>query len=148
MFMKHIAAMTRYWQAYTHRSLMGIDLVCSEHAVIMYLAQQDNVNQDAISGNLSLDKGTIARTLAKLEEKNLVVREVNDLNRREKLVSLTPYGRAEVDIVMKVSDNWKTAVMQGLNSTEQDLFFNLLERITRNARELAHPMAEREIHEN
>ena len=76
MFMKNVSALTRYWHAYTHRSLKGIDLAGSEHSVIMYLAQRDSVNQDDISEHLLLDKGTIARVLTKLEGKNLVARVV------------------------------------------------------------------------
>lgn len=148
MFMKDISAMARYWYAYTHRSLMGIDLAGSEHAVIMFLSQQDCVNQDAISESLALDKGTIARTLTKLEEKKLVTRVVNECNRRENLVSLTPYGQSEVDDVMQVSRNWKTLVMQGVDPTQQELFITILEKITQNAKELSHTIVDRNTYEN
>lgn len=147
MFMKNVSALTRYWYTYTHQSLKGIDLAGSEHSVIMYLAQRDSVNQDDISEHLLLDKGTIARVLTRLEGKNLVARVVNERNRRENLVSLTPYGRSEVEAVMQVSKNWKSLVMQGVEPAQQELFLSILETMTLHAKELACTMGEKHTHE-
>nr|WP_319474192.1 MarR family winged helix-turn-helix transcriptional regulator [uncultured Sphaerochaeta sp.] len=147
MFMKDISAVTRYWYAYTHQSLKEIHLAGSEHSVIMYLSQQESVNQDAISEHLALDKGTIARTLTKLEEKNLVTRVVNNNNRRENLVSLTPYGQSKVDAVMQVSENWDTQVMQGIDAAQQEMFITILSKITKNAKNLTHTVKDNTIHE-
>ena len=148
MFIKNVSALARYWHTYTHRNLTEIDLSSSEHAVIMHLAHQDCVNQDAIAENLALDKGTIARALTKLEQKNLVSRVVNEHNRRENLVSLTPYGQSEVNAIIQVAQTWNSLVMQGVDEWEQKLFVSILTKITHNAKQLAHTAAQRNEDEN
>ena len=49
---------------------------------------------------------------------------------------------------MQVSENWKTLVMQGVDPTQQELFFSILETMTLHAKELAYAMGGRNTHEN
>ena len=69
MFMKNVSAISRYGYIYAHRNLKNINITGSEHSIVMYLSINDSINQESISEALMLDKGTIAKTLAKLEEK-------------------------------------------------------------------------------
>ena len=126
MFMKELSAISRYWYSYTHRNLKTLDIAGSEHSIIMTLAMKDSMNQEALSESLSLDKGTIAKALAKLESKGFVDRVINEENRREKIVSLTAYGHEEVGKVFEVSETWKQEVLKGISEQDQEVFFKTL----------------------
>lgn len=148
MFMKEISAISRNWYSYTHRNLKTLDIAGSEHAIIMTLSMKDSMNQDALSEYLSLDKGTIAKTLVKLEEKGFVDRQVNEMNRREKIVTLTGYGKEEVGKIFEVSDTWKEEVLQGLSDSDKEVFFRSLLSVSQKAKMLAHETGEKELYEN
>jgi len=134
MFMKEISAISRYWYSYTHRNLKTLDIAGSEHSIIMTLAMNESMNQDALSDSLSLDKGTIAKALVKLEGKGFVEREVNEDNRREKIVSLTEYGKEEVGKVFGVSEKWKQEVLEGISEQDQEVFFRTLLSVSQKAK--------------
>ncbi|MDT4761138.1 MarR family transcriptional regulator [Sphaerochaeta sp. PS] len=148
MFMKDISAISRYWYGYTHRNLRTIDIAGSEHSIVMVLARNECMNQDGLSAFLSLDKGTIAKALTKLERKNLVMRVVNEENRREKIVSLTENGKEEVGRIFEVSETWKQEVLEGVSEEDQEVFFRTLVRVAQKAKLLSHSDMEKDVHEN
>lgn len=137
MFMREISAISRYWYSYTHRSLKTLDIAGSEHSIIMTLSMKDSMNQDALSESLSLDKGTIAKALVKLEEKGFVDRQVNEMNRREKIVTLTAYGKEEVGKIFEVSETWKQEVLQGISDSDKEVFFRTLLSVSQKAKMLS-----------
>jgi len=148
MFMKEISAISRYWYRYTHRNLKTIDIAGSEHSIIMTLAMNESMNQDALSDFLSLDKGTIAKALVKLEGKGFVARVVNEENRREKIVSLTGYGKEEVGKIFGVSEKWKQEVLEGISEDDQEVFFRTLLSVSQKAKMMSHENVEKDINEN
>ncbi len=138
MFMKNVSAISRYGYIYAHRNLKNINITGSEHSIVMYLSINDSINQESISEALMLDKGTIAKTLAKLEEKKFINRKVNPLNRREKIISLTKYGKSIIETVLNISEKWENSVLAGLTLEERDTFYKLSEKIAYNAKKIAH----------
>lgn len=137
MFMREISAISRYWYSYTHRNLKTLDIAGSEHSIVMALAMNESMNQDALSAYLSLDKGTIAKALVKLEEKGFVDRQVNEMNRREKIVTLTAYGKEEVGKIFEVSETWKQEVLQGISDSDKEVFFRTLLSVSQKAKMLS-----------
>ncbi len=150
MFMKELSAISRNWYSYTHRNLKTLDIAGSEHSIIMTLAMKDSMNQEALSESLSLDKGTIAKALVKLEKKGFVTRAVNEDNRREKIVSLTDYGKEEVGKIFEVSETWKQEVLKGISGQDQEVFFKTLSLVSLKAKMLGttHEHGDKEHHEN
>ena len=73
-------------------SLLGLQSV--DGLVPRLLSREGQLRQEDIVLRLVLDKGSVARSVARLEESGLAVRQVSDQCRREKLVSLSPAGAA------------------------------------------------------
>ena len=136
MILKYFHAIGRFWHAYSHKNLEPIDLYGSEHPLIMYLSEYDNASQDNIAAALMLDKGTVARSIARLEAKNLVQRSVNPENHRKNMVSLTVFGCSEVNKVKDISEHWKKEIMKNISQDDQKQFLQTLEQIFNNAKEL------------
>jgi DNA-binding MarR family transcriptional regulator len=136
--MKQLSAIAKYWCIYTHRKLQNTELAKTEHSIIMYLSLEDEVSQDTISEHLLLDKGTIAKTLVKLEEKKMVQRAVNQQNRRENIVSLTETGQKEVKTVQDIGKSWNASLMEGIPEEEQAIFTKVLDTMTERAKTLAY----------
>lgn len=137
MFIREISAISRNWYSYTHRNPKTLDIAGSEHSIIMTLSMNESMNQDALSESLSLDKGTIAKALVKLEEKGFVDRQVNEMNRREKIVTLTAYGKEEVGKIFEVSETWKQEVLQGISDSDKEVFFRTLLSVSQKAKMLS-----------
>lgn len=103
----------------TMRELEQYGIGHAEHAVLMHLAENDNINQDTIARHLIVDKGSIARTLRHLECKGYIHRKPNEANGREKLISLTEKGVRIIGDMRRVSEDWYQGLFEGLTDEER-----------------------------
>ena len=93
MFMNDISIIVRHMRVFAERRMAEEGLGFPEQLVIMCLAASGTSNQERIASFLDIDKGAVAKTVAKLEAKGLVDGRTNEDNRREKILSLSPAGR-------------------------------------------------------
>ena len=87
--MSDVSIIVRKMRLIAEASLDRYGIGFPEQLVIMYLSAHGESNQTAIAETLEIDKGSIAKTVSKLETKGLVNRTENPQNRREKNVVLT-----------------------------------------------------------
>lgn len=77
-----------------------------------------------------LDKGTIARTVRKMEDAGYVTRVVDPLNRRAFILSLTDKGRSIAPEIIAIDREWQRSVLSVLTGEEQELLFSFLGKVT------------------
>ncbi|MDF2484048.1 MAG: putative transcriptional regulator [Herbinix sp.] len=133
MFIAHMSIIVRYCRIFFERALADINIGLPEHHILIYLSKNDTVNQDAIAKHYSIDKGTIAKSMNKLEEKGLIIRTDNPNNKREKQITLSDKGYSILSDMQKTTDEWYSSVFEGLSKDEIDQLSGILEKISVNA---------------
>ena len=88
-----------------HLEELGIN--SSQLHFMFEIDHQREINQEKIASRCSIDKGSVARSIKKLEDKGLVVREVDEENRRQKKVSLTPKGEETLSKAIEKLKQWE-----------------------------------------
>ena len=131
--MNRLSIIERSCQVFITRKLSIYAISCTEQTVLMFLDNNDGINQDAIAKYFFLDKGAIAKTLSKLESKGLVTRTINENNKREKIVSLTKHGKQSMDSMLKVLNEWHDCMFDGISKEEIMLLNNITEKMAENA---------------
>ena len=89
-----------------------------------------NINQHELSKNCSIDKGAVARALRKLEEQELIEREVDKNNRRQNMLSLTEKGYETLNQAKTILDNWEREVYKDITPEEKEITHDVLKRIS------------------
>ena len=79
-----------------------------------------------------LDKGTIARTLRKLEDKTLIRRYENPNNHREKIIALTDKGFELKSFCVELTDLWQDTLLSGISEDDAAIFESILNRMVNN----------------
>lgn len=130
--MRDISTVMRRMRVFGERRLAQHDLGFAEQLVIMYLAMKGESNQEAVARHFSLDKGSIAKTVAKLEARGLLVRKVSESDRRAKTLSLTPEAFALIDEMGAVSAELHEGMYAGLGAEEVAQFEATLAKIAEN----------------
>ncbi|MFT4110028.1 MarR family winged helix-turn-helix transcriptional regulator [Propionicimonas sp.] len=74
---------------------------------------------------------SMTKTVSCLAEKGLVTRDDNPSDGRSKLVALTDAGRAAIDEVVRVRDDWMVHKLEGLSEAELDLLERATELLNR-----------------
>lgn len=133
MFITDLSILTRYSRTFFERRLREINIGFTEQLLLQYLFHCETVNQDTIAKHFMLDKGSIAKTLNKLEKKKLVVRVDNPNNKRKKLVSITENAQ---EIMVQVNEElqvWHKYLFEGITKEELEAFNQILSKMSVNA---------------
>lgn len=133
MFIADLSIIFRYSRMFCERRLSNINVGFTEALILMYLNDGETVNQETIAKNFMLDKGAIAKTLTKLEEKNLIQRKDNLNNRREKLVTLTKEGKGIFGAMNDEVLEWHEGLFSGLTKQEIDQIVAIINKLATNA---------------
>lgn len=118
MFLSDISIVVRKMRTFAEKSLSEYDLGFPEQLVLMHLTAHGTSNQESIAASLDIDKGAITKTIAKLEAKDYVVRELNPNNRREKIVALTNNAQPAINALKQSFDSLQETIFKGLSAEE------------------------------
>lgn len=134
VLMSTVSSIMRSLRANAEREMADYGLGHPEQMVLMCLYPDKTFNQDSIARMLDVDKGAVARTMVKLEEKGLILRVQNPDNRRENLVSLAPGSK---EVMGKMNASLKACAdlaFQGFSKDEREQLLDNLLRISENLR--------------
>jgi len=127
-----MSIIVRACRNFTERKLREFDLTFGEQIIVMFLSAHDNVNQDTISKTFMIDKGMVAKTLNKLEQKGYIMRRQNPDNKRENIISLTQQG-ADILIHMNtVLKEWNDILYEGMSEEDIAYVTRLTEKMAEN----------------
>ena len=132
MFMSDVSVIVRKMRVIAESCLGEFDVGFPEQLIIMYLGANGACNQTAIAEELEIDKGSIAKTVGKLEAKGLVHREENPHNRREKRVELTPAADEILKTMRSAHKELDELMFAGLTDEEIEVTCHALAVIASN----------------
>ena len=109
----------RLERQYIRRELCAMGLTVAEGMVLYHLSLEGQTRQEDIARCFNVDKGMVARAVARLEENALVTRQVSDRCRREKVVTLTEEGWRVAGCIQEILDRWDQIGYQGFTQEER-----------------------------
>ncbi len=108
----------------------GFGLSEVQHTVLARLAAQPGLDQWRLCSALELDRGTLVIAVTRLVEAGLIQRMVNKLDRREKLLTLTPPGRALLAEMSEPAARAHARSIAALPPQQRAMFLDLLGKLT------------------
>ena len=118
---KLISIIAKNQSLYLNHKLEEFKINSSQLHFLFEISYQKEINQDKIASRCSIDKGSVARSIKKLEDNGLVVRKVDDNNRRQNKVSLTPEGEKTLTESKKKLEEWEDYLFANNTSEKEDL---------------------------
>ncbi len=108
-------------------------LADAQFPILMSLLQEDGVSQDDLAQHHLLDKATVARSVARLEELGYVTRQPDEQDRRVKRVLVTELARDAEPELRRIREEWSETLTDGFTKGERETLERLLERMADNA---------------
>jgi MarR family 2-MHQ and catechol resistance regulon transcriptional repressor len=111
------------------RSIEGSGLGLSDFAVLEVLLNKGPQKVNDIGRRVDLTSGSITAAVDRLATRGLVVRELDDADRRSRIVRLTPAGRAHIGAIFTRHAEALEAASSGLTKTERKALIELLKKL-------------------
>ena len=133
---KLISMISRGHNIYLNHHLEDLNINATQLHVLFEISHQCDLNQEKIASMCNINKGAVARSIKKLEDKKLVVRQIDENNRRQNKVSLTPKGEDTLKKSVKILNKWEDEVIKEKGYIEKELLQKILKEIAVKTMEL------------
>ena len=123
--------MYRKGNAYIGKQLSHIGVGSGQFMFLLQLYRKDGRSQEELSEILSIDKGTTARAIKKLEEDGFLFRERDENDKRAYKIYLTDKGNDVKDTILDALNSWEDIITSRLSNEERAILDLLLNKICR-----------------
>ena len=96
----------RQYLGFFDKYLSELNINPNQFWILLVLCQEQNISQERIASLLRVNGATVTRELENLEKRNLIMRKIDENDRRRKLVSLYDKGFEMLESVQDV--DWET----------------------------------------
>lgn len=126
---KYISQIYRKGRAFINKKLTQQDMGSGQFMFLIQLYKQDGISQEELTEKLSIDKGTTARAIKKLEEEGFVIREKDELDKRAYKIYLTNKAYENKDKIYNVLNEWENLMLQNITEEEKIVLAKILDKI-------------------
>lgn len=128
-----VSIVTRNHYIFMNHELKHLELTEGQVPCLMVLSKKEGITQDDLAKMFHIDKGTIARAIRKLEEKGMVNKVQDPLNRRKYRLSLTPKGEQVIPVILQAEKKWENNIFKGFSSEERSFMLEGMRRLAENS---------------
>lgn len=124
-----------YWhtQSYFEKNLSKYSIGSGEIPILLTLYREGNLNQNALTEKLFIDKATVSREIRRLVDMGYVKRKREEKDRRNYLVSLTEKGRNIIPKIREISVKWREILLKNFSEKEENFIIQAMEKMIENA---------------
>ena len=113
--------------------LRPMGLSAGQFPVLMLLYKEQNIMQETLVRHYHLDKGTIARSVRKLEDAGYIRRIVDPGNRRAVRLFLTKKGENAAPLLQAIDREWEERICAGLPDKDRHTLRTLMRTVAENS---------------
>jgi len=110
----------------------GLGLTSGEARTLAYVARYPASRQTALAAQMNVEPMTLVTFLDKLESRGLVSREPDPMDRRAKIVQLSPDAQPTLEQVRGITRKVQEGAMQDFDPDEAEMLRTLLKRMRAN----------------
>lgn len=132
--LQKINTIYRSAQKYATRELSKNDISAIEAAILTKICNS-SAPQDEISKEIGVDKAYISRILAKMEEKNFILKKNSQKDKRIREIEITKLGKEKLNIRQQILVKWCEETFGDISLKELNLLTEAIEIISNKANE-------------
>lgn len=133
MLSKWIASTYRHNNIHFTKQFEKLGLSSGQYCFILCICDNEGLTQDQIAESLAVNKSTVARGIAALEEKKFIYKEANEKDKRIYNVYSTEKAQNILHEMRTIIEAWNERLMDGFSEEEKCLLKEYLKRLNDNA---------------
>jgi len=119
-----------------HMQDSGYDITPVQYAALLAIKVMPNSDQVQIANYISYDKVTIGGVIERLQRKGLISRDVNERDKRARILNITNEGIHMISQVDAVIEQIQQDILKMLDEEEQQTLMRLLRKATQSPKEV------------
>ena len=132
-FSRNINVISRYAHTYRSDALAPLGLSACHYFYIFHVCNSPGISQDTLAKNLDINKSTVTRALATLEENGFIERRQSEVDRRITLVYPTDKATDSLPFVRESAKSWNEFLLSCLDEKERETLGEMIEKIAKKA---------------
>lgn len=124
------------YSIYVNRHIYEFGINTTQLHLLFEIYYQSDINQDKIAERCNINKGAVARSIKKLEDKGLVKRQIDENNRRQNKISLTEKGEEILEKSTDILHDWEESVILDEGYISKEMLQKILKEIAVKTMEL------------
>ena len=112
----------------------GIDM--HQWRVMAILGTYPALSAVEVGKKTAMDKVAVSRAVKKLQEKQLVIRQISDSDKRRSILSLSDSGKRMYEEIVPLAKKYEKELIKGFEPVELEQLFNLLNKLKESNRHL------------
>lgn len=128
---RYIMMISRYSNRFRDERLFGTGLRGKHCAYLLYIVRHPGTTQEAIAHELCVNRSSVTRQLALLEQSGFVERRQNETDSRAMEVYLTDKALSVLPKIHETLHEWNALITAGFAPEERDAFSSLLSKAAR-----------------
>lgn len=129
-FAFYISVLRKQFTSYCFEKLSKMDVTYGQLHIIIFVGKKKKCSPKDISIALKLDAGHLNRTLSKLIENDLIVKQKNTNDKRSNIVSLTTKGNQVFELSHSLFQEWDNKILSSLSDSDKQKLMELIKKIT------------------
>lgn len=109
--------------------MSDLDLTSMQFAALVKLHELKAVSQTELGRLTGMDRATISGVVARLKRRNLVLYKPDPLDKRSRIIALTPAGDALLDEAMQRIGRVTEQTLEPIGSTDRDSLRAILQKM-------------------
>lgn len=114
-----LSIVSRNHYIFINKKSKTLGLTGRQFPCLILLSHKPGITQDDIAKTFQIDKGSVARSVKKLEDDEFIHRIPDPKNRRKYLLFLTKKGEKVIPKVRAIEEEWEKMVCEGLEESEK-----------------------------
>ncbi len=107
----------------------GTDILPSQYYMLLFLYYDMGINQSDIAKACLMDRSGVSRAFKDFEEKGLIIREVDESNKRAYKITLTKKGIETAEFLIQKEKEWDEMICEELDISHEDML-KLLSKVS------------------
>lgn len=126
---RKISLFRKKYHSYIAEAIKDLNISSAEFSYLKELIHNNGVIQDVIVKNTCVDKAAASRLIKSLEQKNIITKKKNELDKRSMNVYLTEKGKLLAPMIDEIMKNWYNHIEESMGKGNLQKLNELLENL-------------------
>jgi len=122
----HLISLSKTHDFYINKHIKNeTEILPSQYYMLLFLYYEMGTNQSDIAKACLMDRSGVSRAFKDFEEKGLIIREVNEENKRAYNITLTSKGKKTAEFLIQKEKEWDDMICGELDMSREELLDTL-----------------------